>query len=68
MLTKQRREPQWEYLTMTIPRTATKSEYRGRLVSAAETGHWELQRVLVLPDGTRKVTFRRRFVQVIASV
>ena len=63
-----RREPQWEYLTVTISRTATKSEYRQRLQAAADTGQWELRRVLVLPNGTRKVTFRRRKMTVVATV
>ena len=63
-----KREPQWEFITVTIPRTASKSEYRQRLQSAADTGQWELRRVLVLPNGTRKVTFRRRKMTVVVTV
>lgn len=63
-----RRSPAWEYATFTISRTASRADYRKALVDAAETGQWELQRVLVFRDGTRRVTLRRRRVPVIATI
>jgi len=65
---KAKRDPQWESQPVTIPRTASKSEYRQRLQSAADTGQWEMRRVIVLPNGTRKVTFRRRHLTVAVTV
>ena len=33
------------------------------LIDAAEHGHWELDRLRLYPDGTRKVTLRRRIIR-----
>ena len=54
----------WEYRTVTISRTLNRGDYRRALTEQAEHGQWELRRVLVFPDGTRRVTFRRRAVPV----
>lgn len=58
------RPPMWEYRTITISRTLNRADYRRALTDEAEHGQWELRRVLVFPDGTRRVTFRRRAVSV----
>jgi len=58
------RPEMWEYRVVTVPRAVSKAEYRRTLTEAAERGEWELRRVLVFRDGTRKVTLRRRAVSV----
>lgn len=61
------RAPQWEYRTVTVPRSVSRADYRHYLVDAADTGQWEVRRVLVFRDGRRKVTLRRRAVSVAVS-
>ena len=68
MNAQSRRAATWEYVTLTIARSASKAEYHQKLVEAAEIGTWEVRRVLVFPDGTRRVTLRRRQVRVVATV
>lgn len=60
----QPRPTMWEYRTVTISRTLNRGDYRRALTEEAERGQWELRRVLVFPDGTRRVTLRRRAVPV----
>ena len=55
---------QWEYRTVSVPRSVSRTDYRRYLVDAADTGQWEVRRVLVFRDGSRKVTLRRRAVPV----
>ena len=65
--TTQRAEPIWEFRTVTIARSVSRSEYRRALTEQAERGQWELRRVVVLRDGTRRVTLRRRMPRVTLS-
>ena len=55
---------QYEYQRLTLPRGTSRSAAQRLLTDAAEYGHWELDRVLLFPDGTRKVTLRRRILRV----
>lgn len=54
----------WEYRVVTVTRDVSRADYRRALTEAAERGQWEIRRVLVFRDGTRKVTLRRRAVNV----
>jgi hypothetical protein len=56
--------PQYEYQRLTLPRGVTRSVAQRVLTDAAEYGHWELDRLRLFPDGTRKVTLRRRILRV----
>ena len=56
--------PEFEYQRLTLPRGLSRSAAQRLLTDAAEHGHWELDRVLLFPDGTRKVTLRRRILRV----
>lgn len=58
------RPPMWEYRVVTVTRDVSRADYRRALTEAAERGQWEIRRVLVFRDGTRKVTLRRRAVNV----
>lgn len=62
---EKRTDQQWEYRTVSVPRSVSRSDYRRYLVDAADTGQWEVRRVLVFRDGSRKVTLRRRAVAVV---
>ncbi|NBO46342.1 MAG: hypothetical protein EBU85_04935 [Actinobacteria bacterium] len=54
----------WEYRVVTVGRDVSRSDYRRALTEAAERGQWEVRRVLVFRDGKRKITLRRRAVNV----
>lgn len=50
----------WEYAPVRIPRDTNRSLTATLLSMQAEIGGWELARVLVNPDGSRRVWLRRR--------
>lgn len=50
----------WEFREVAMPRGTTREGARQLLTGAAETGHWELDRTRVFPDGRRLVRMRRR--------
>ena len=54
----------YEYQRMTLPRGTSRNVAQRLLTDAAEYGHWELDRLRLYPDGTRKVTLRRRIIRV----
>ena len=54
----------YEYQRMTLPRGTSRNAAHRALTDAAEQGHWELARLRLYPDGTRKVTLRRRIIRV----
>lgn len=49
----------WEYAPVRIPRDINRSLTATLLSMQAEIGGWELARVLVNPDGSRRVWLRR---------
>jgi hypothetical protein len=54
---------EWEYERLTIPRDFSRSFVTRMLVERAEHGGWELDRVRVSPDGTRRVVLRRKIIR-----
>lgn len=54
----------YEYQRLTLPRGLSRSVAQRLLTDAAEREHWELDRLRLFPDGTRKVTLRRRILRV----
>jgi hypothetical protein len=54
---------EWEYERLTIPRDLPRSFVTRMLVDRAEHGGWELDRVRVAPDGTRRVVLRRKIIR-----
>jgi Family of unknown function (DUF5703) len=50
----------YEYAPLRIPTDTDRATAAAQLTIAAEYSGWELARVLLLRDGTRKVTLRRR--------
>ena len=48
---------------LTIPRDFSRSFVTRMLVHRAEHGGWELDRVRISPDGTRRVVLRRKIIR-----
>ncbi|MDS1272630.1 DUF5703 family protein [Lipingzhangella sp. LS1_29] len=54
---------EYEYHELRLPRGTTRSEARQVLADRAEYGHWELARIRLFPDGSRRVVLRRRILR-----
>jgi hypothetical protein len=54
----------YEFRRFTLPRGTSRNAAQRLLTDAAEHGHWELDRLRLYPDGTRKVVLRRRYLRV----
>ncbi|MDX6287199.1 MAG: hypothetical protein QOG53_2684 [Frankiales bacterium] len=55
---------EWEYQRLLVPRGTPRSACTQLLTEAAERGRWELDRLRLYPDGTRRVVLRRRVMRV----
>ncbi len=55
---------EYEFQRFSLPRTISRSAVRRLLVDHAEHGGWELARVRLFPDGTRKIELRRKIIRV----
>ena len=55
---------EYEFQRFWLPRTHSRTTVRRLLTDRAEYGGWELDRLRLLPDGTRRVTVRRRIIRV----
>jgi Family of unknown function (DUF5703) len=54
---------EWEFERLLISREFSRNVVTRLLVERAEHGGWELDRVRVAPDGTRRVILRRRIIR-----
>ena len=63
----QRRAPnpgvEYEFERITISREFSRSSVTRMLVDRAEHGGWELDRLRLAPDGTRRVVLRRKIIR-----
>ncbi|MGH8776621.1 MAG: DUF5703 family protein [Jiangellaceae bacterium] len=59
-----RRTAEYEFHHMLLPRGTSRGAARRLLTDHAEYGHWELARLRLFPDGTRKVTLRRKILRI----
>jgi hypothetical protein len=55
---------EYEFTRMFLSRTHSRSAVRRLLTEAAEYGGWEIDRLRLFPDGTRRVILRRRIIRV----
>ncbi|MGW8759998.1 DUF5703 family protein [Streptomyces albidoflavus] len=55
--------PEYEFTDVYVPRGITRTDTTRLLTDHAEYGHWELDRLVLLPDGSRKVRLRRRIIR-----
>lgn len=54
---------EWSYLVVYLPRGTPRDEARRILTDHAEYGQWELARMLLNADGSRKATLRRQIIR-----
>ena len=54
---------EYEFEKLVIPRDHSRSFVTRLLVDRAEHGGWELDRVRIAADGTRRVVLRRRIIR-----
>jgi hypothetical protein len=55
---------EYSYLVLHLPRGTPREVARRILTDHAEYGHWELARVRLNADGSRKATLRRQIIRV----
>ena len=55
---------EYEFERFRLPRTLSRAAVRRMLIERAEYGGWELARLRLYPDGTRRVELRRRIIRV----
>lgn len=55
---------EWEYQRLYLPRGTSRSAARRLLTDHAEYGHWELARLRLSADGSRRVVLRRKVIRV----
>ena len=58
----------YEYRKMLLPRGTGRNATQRLLVDAAEHEHWELDRLRLFPDGSRRVVLRRRILRVTSTL
>ncbi len=54
---------EFEFQKLTLPRELSRNVVARMLTDRAERGGWELDRHLLFPAGTRKVTLRRKIIR-----
>ena len=54
---------EWEFDKVTFSREFSRNVVAKLLVERAERGGWELARVHIGPDGTRRVVLRRKIIR-----
>jgi hypothetical protein len=54
---------EYSYLVLYMPRGMSREVARRILTDHAEYGHWELARLRLFADGSRKATLRRKIIR-----
>lgn len=55
--------PEYEFRDVYVPRGVSRTAATRLLTDHAEYGHWELARLRLYPDGSRRVRLRRRIIR-----
>ena len=58
---------EWEFDRVTFPREFPRNVVTRLLVDRAEHGGWELERVRMASDGTRRVVLRRKIIRAVRT-
>ena len=58
---------EYEYRQLFLPRGTSRKAAHRLLTDEAEYGHWELDRLRLYADGTRRVVLRRRVIRVVRT-
>ena len=59
---------EYDYLVVRLPRGTSREAARRILADHAEYGQWELARLRLYADGSRKVTLRRRIIRAVRTI
>jgi len=59
---------EYDYLVVRLPRGTSREAARRILTDHAEYGQWELARLRLYADGSRKVTLRRRIIRAVRTL
>jgi Family of unknown function (DUF5703) len=54
---------EYSYLVLYMPRGTSRDAARRMLTDHAEYGHWELSKLRLYADGSRKATLRRQIIR-----
>jgi hypothetical protein len=57
----------YEFRTLYLPRGTTRSVAQRILTDEAEYGRWELDRLRLFADGSRRVRLRRRVIRAVRT-
>jgi hypothetical protein len=58
---------EYSYLVLNLPRDMSRDAARRLLTDHAEYGRWELSRMRLYADGTRKATLRRKIIRAVRT-
>ena len=58
---------EWQFEKVTFSREYPRNVVTKLLVERAEHGGWELVRVRITPDGTRRVILRRKIIRAVRT-
>ncbi len=58
---------EWEFQHLYLPRGTSRNAARRLLTDHAEYGHWELDRLRLYADGSRRVVLRRRVIRAVRT-
>ncbi|MBO3751815.1 hypothetical protein J5X84_37585 [Streptosporangiaceae bacterium NEAU-GS5] len=58
----------YSYLEIFLPRGTSREAARQLLTEHAEHGNWELDRLRLYSDGSRRVRLRRRIIRVVRTM
>ena len=58
---------EYEYQHVYLPRGTSRGAARRLLTDQAEYGHWELARLRLYPDGSRRALLRRKMIRVVRT-
>jgi hypothetical protein len=58
---------EYSYLVLNLPRGTSRDAARRILTDHAEYGQWELSRLRLYADGSRKATLRRKVIRAVRT-
>ena len=58
---------EWEFRQLYLPRGTSRGAATRLLTEHAEYGHWELARLRLSADGSRRVTLRRKIIKAVRT-
>ncbi|TKK87790.1 hypothetical protein FDA94_16590 [Herbidospora galbida] len=58
----------YSYMELFLPRGTSREAARQLLTEHAEYGHWELHRLRLYSDGSRRVWLRRKIIRAVSTL